>query len=486
MHVKFRAACLQLPARPLDRADENLRAAENMVREARARRAELIVLPECTYPGYYLSGWDELRRARRLPTPADALEFFAELARRESVHICVGLVEDVGTRRYNSVFMLSPSGEILGRNRKLFLWHFDERWFDRGDVLETVEALGTSFGMFVCADGRLPEIPRTLALKGARVFLDSTNWVATGFDREALTNPQPRFMMQARAVENGAWVLAANKVGMEAGSVVFCGLSIIVSPAGEVVARAPALEPAVIVAEVTVTDAPPLLRARRPEAYPLWAAPAGAVDRGAPGQVYLGLAQVSGSDLHRCLRLFTEQGADIAVVPGDDRARAQEASRSFRGVLVMGHETRAWAFMDGKLLGAQGLVHGGKERGFRLIETPVGRLGLLPGRDGLFPEAARQLALLGADLIIWTTGEERFHASLYPTRAAENRVFLASCARPPGPTAVYNPDGALLAAAFPGEDQVILARLDLPLAEHKELVPGTDVVRDRTPELYLP
>src|SRR3989304_4331510 len=74
-------------------------------------------------------------------------------------------------------------------------------------------------GLMICADGRLPEIARTLALRGAQLIVNPTAWVSTARDRRLLTNPQYEYMIPVRALENGVWIASANKVGTEEESI---------------------------------------------------------------------------------------------------------------------------------------------------------------------------------------------------------------------------------------------------------------------------
>jgi len=100
---------------------------------------------------------------------------------------------------------------------------FDSRWFCAGEQYPVAETEFGKVGMFICADGRLPEIVRCLSLQGADILLDLTNWVTSGFEKETLTNPQVEYMIPTRALENRVWIIAANKVGMEAKSILYCG-----------------------------------------------------------------------------------------------------------------------------------------------------------------------------------------------------------------------------------------------------------------------
>jgi predicted amidohydrolase len=137
-----------------------------------------------------------------------------------------------------------------------------------------------------------------------------------------------------------------------------------------------------------------------------------------------------------------------------------------------------------------------------VLETEVGKIGLLVCYDLRVPEAARVLALAGADLIVlptnWPEGAEMTPAHVAPARALENRVFVATCNRVGtengtrfiGKSGIYDVIGRTLVSAGDGEE-TIRAEIDLSLARRKRTVirPGEyelDVMGSRRPELYSP
>ncbi len=140
------------------------------------------------------------------------------------------------------------------------------------------------------------------------------------------------------------------------------------------------------------------------------------------------------------------------------------------------------------------------DTGFQVYDTPLGRIGMLICYDLRFPEAARSLALRGAEIIAlptnWPQGAESAPKFIAPTRALENRVFLIACNRCGhergfdfiGQSTILDPSGQRLAQAGAGEE-IITAPLEPTLAHQKQLIirPGEfemDTVGDRRPELY--
>jgi predicted amidohydrolase len=121
--------------------------------------------------------------------------------------------------------------------------------------------------------------------------------------------------------------------------------------------------------------------------------------------------------------------------------------------------------------------------------------------DIRFPEAARVLALKGAEVIAlptnWPEGAESSPEFITRTRAWENRVFIVAANRVGvergrkfiGRSQIVSPNGEIMVEAGPDEETIIYADLDLSLARQKRIViePGEwelDITGGRRPELY--
>lgn len=149
-------------------------------------------------------------------------------------------------------------------------------------------------------------------------------------------------------------------------------------------------------------------------------------------------------------------------------------------------------------LGLDRFVHAGDE--LPVFDTALGRIGILICFDLRIPEAARVLALRGAELIAlptnWPEGAETSAEHVTIARAAENRVFMATCNRVGeengfrfiGRSKIVAPSGKVLAAAG-SDEEVLICDVDLAEARIKKnvMIPGkyeTAVFDSRRPELY--
>lgn len=134
-------------------------------------------------------------------------------------------------------------------------------------------------------------------------------------------------------------------------------------------------------------------------------------------------------------------------------------------------------------------------------DTPFGNLGPLICYDIRFPEAARALALAGADIITlptnWPEGAESSPDFLTRARAWENRVYVLAANRVGaergrrfiGRSQIVAPTGEILAEAGPEEETILYANVDLAVARQKRIViePGEwelDIIGGRRPDLY--
>ncbi len=140
---------------------------------------------------------------------------------------------------------------------------------------------------------------------------------------------------------------------------------------------------------------------------------------------------------------------------------------------------------------------------YRLTEVEGVRVALNICYDVSFPEAARVLALQGADLILlptnWPPGAELLPVHVVPTRALENNIYYAAANRVGtergfrfiGQSIICAPDGTVLAMAGTSEETILYAPIDPQKARCKRLVrvPGKheiDRFADRRPDLYGP
>lgn len=267
-------ALVQFEAR--DDLEANLARAAALAERAAATGARLVVLPE--YLQY--RGTAEGYRASARPVPGPTTAPLAAVAARHRCWILAGSVAEASgdpARPANASVLLDPAGAVAAVYRKLHLFDVavDDGVADResarvtpGDRAVVADLEGASLGLSVCYDLRFPELYRALALAGAEVLaVPAVFTERTGRDHWEV-------LLRARAIENGAYVLAAAACG-DGGPGAFraYGRSMVVDPWGTVVAQASDGE-GIVTAELDLDRVAaarrqlPVLANRRPDALP--------------------------------------------------------------------------------------------------------------------------------------------------------------------------------------------------------------------------
>lgn len=212
---------------------ERLRAA---LHQAPPAPGTLLVLPELWATGFVYRQLAELSRE----TPA-ILQQLREIAALYRIVIAGTLVERVedeqGLRLYNTLFFSGSSG-IEGRIRKQHLfsyWHEDD-WLSQGDTPQPVDTVFGRAGGLICYDLRFPETARVQCRQGASLLVVSAQWPLARID-------QWRTLLQARAIENQAFIVAGNGCGQgndgnDVNELKLGGHSMIIAPDGEILREA--------------------------------------------------------------------------------------------------------------------------------------------------------------------------------------------------------------------------------------------------------
>jgi predicted amidohydrolase len=297
----LRVAAVQLNS-TADKA-ANMAAADRLTRAAAADGARLIVLPE----KWSALGADDDLRAGAETLDGPAISWARAIARELSIDLVAGSIVEsprtdrgaaggtVGTSTHadggkladtatygdargklaNASVHVDPHGKVRAVYRKLHMFdvEVEGRSYHESAVTEPGEEIvlsatsdGVELGMSICYDLRFPELYRILAVRGARVVS-----VPAAFTL-ATTRDHWETLLRARAIENQAFMIAANQVGRHPGGHESGGRSMIVDPWGVVLAQAPDGE-AHILAELDlerqreIRARLPSLANRQPEAY---------------------------------------------------------------------------------------------------------------------------------------------------------------------------------------------------------------------------
>jgi predicted amidohydrolase len=268
----LRVAAVQLNA-TADQA-ANMADADRLTRAAAADGASLIVLPE----KWTAMGAEEDLRAAAEPLDGPAITWARAIARELGVDLVAGsILERVAGQEKlaNTSVHIDSQGEVRAVYRKVHM--FDVEVGGRSYRESALEQPGeeivlsriageVGLGLSICYDLRFPELYRILAVRGAHVIS-----VPAAFTL-ATTRDHWETLVRARAIENQAFVIAANQIGAHPAGQHSGGRSMIVDPWGVVLAQAPDSE-GHIVAELDldrqreIRASLPSLANRRPGAY---------------------------------------------------------------------------------------------------------------------------------------------------------------------------------------------------------------------------
>jgi predicted amidohydrolase len=246
----FRAACVQL--RSSDDVEDNIRIASQLIREAKALGADFIATPENTT---LMAPDGGAKLEKSFAEDRDpALRRFCALAEELGVWLLIGsLAIKVSERKTaNRSFLIDPKGRITARYDKIFLFDVDLPSGETYRESNTVEGGHTAsladlpwgkLGLSICYDLRFPQLYRALAKAGASFLA-----VPSAFT-ETTGKAHWHTLLRARAIENGAFVIAPAQGGTHVNGRQTYGHSLIVAPWGEILAEA-GTEPCVITAEI--------------------------------------------------------------------------------------------------------------------------------------------------------------------------------------------------------------------------------------------
>ena len=268
----MRAAAVQLNSTADPSA--NLASADRLTRAAAADGAGLIVLPE----KWTAIGTDEQLRSAAESLDGPAIAWARATARELGVDLVAGSILErlPGQQKLaNTSVHVGPDGELRAVYRKLHMFdvqvggrsYRESELEEPGDEIVASEtADGVELGLSICYDLRFPELYRILAVRGARVIA-----VPAAFTL-ATTRDHWETLLRARAIENQAFIVAANQVGAHPGGYRSGGRSMIVDPWGLILAQAPDTEGYVVAGldlerQREIREQLPSLANRRPVAY---------------------------------------------------------------------------------------------------------------------------------------------------------------------------------------------------------------------------
>ena len=237
----MKIACVQTDVTFKD-IDANLSSLEATVRSEVNQETQLTVFPECFSTGYC---FDSLAEAMAFSesVPGPSTDRVVKLCAELQTHVVFGMLEKSGDQLFNVAVLIGPDG-LIGSYRKVHLPYLGvDRFTTPGDrPFEVFEAAGVRIGMLICYDGGFPEAARVLSIRGADLIVLPTNWPPGG-------SYMAEFSINCRAMENGIYFAAVNRIGTENGFS-FIGKSRICSPVGATINSIDDASPGILRTEI--------------------------------------------------------------------------------------------------------------------------------------------------------------------------------------------------------------------------------------------
>ena len=205
--------------------EHNRQLVERGVAAAASTGAQWAVTPELCIPGYLFlksigTGWIQ-------PQPDQWMTQFCQTVRQHRITVFLSHPErdPASGRMYNTVFIINPDGEIIGRHRKIKTLGGAEAWSTPGWKIAPYDCDGTQAGVLICADAYRNDVAEVLASKGAQILISSVSWGPghCGPDGE----------WEARSAETGLPIIVCNRTGQEPGELDYRQAESIVAQNGQ-------------------------------------------------------------------------------------------------------------------------------------------------------------------------------------------------------------------------------------------------------------
>jgi predicted amidohydrolase len=259
-----------------------LPAACRMIAEAGACGVDILTFSELFmspfFPNRLIENFDHFFAMAE----SEAIEEVRAAARKHQIALILPFAEKANSGMYNAAIVLDRNGKLLGTYRKTHIpayfpndkaggtGSYEKFYFTPGEGLPVFDVGGAKIGIQICNDRLYPEPSRVLALGGAEiVFMPICYSIYSDPEHRNAIWDVP---LRARAFENGVFVVAANRVGLE-GVRQHLGRSMIVDPRGTILVEASREREELITATIDLDSVSasrkkfPWWRDRRPDLY---------------------------------------------------------------------------------------------------------------------------------------------------------------------------------------------------------------------------
>jgi N-carbamoyl-D-amino-acid hydrolase len=245
---------------PIQRTDNRQIVVKRLIellRNAHAQKAELVVFPELAlttfFPRWFVDDISQADHWYETQMPSPITQPLFDEAKKLAVGFCLGYAElTPNGERFNTQILVERNGEVVAKYRKVHIpghethepdrpfQHAERYYFKPSDEGFGVwQAFGGRIGMMICNDRRWPESYRVMGLQGVEMILCGYN-TPLQYIPDPTQDPLQSFhnalVMQSGAYQNGTFVVGVAKGGIEEGVDSLADSSII-APSGELLAK---------------------------------------------------------------------------------------------------------------------------------------------------------------------------------------------------------------------------------------------------------
>ncbi len=453
--------------------EENLKTCLRMIDEAGKCVPNFIVLPEFSN---HCAIYESLEYADKVALDLDG-DFLREIAAK-SIAYNTYIKINVTVRKENDKpaianLLYSPEGKLVGRADKQVLMGNENNFCSRaetaGDIVETEFG---KVGMYCCADGLLMETSRLLAIRGAKLLLNSLN---------SFAEDEANLHIPVRAAENKVFVAASCKVGYLVPKEILtifaakmkispealqgAGESQIVAPDGTILAKANRSGEDVVFADIDLSEAEncDFLAARKPQIYaPIAEKPlernyrAGAksiaaavcqnIEAIAKSEAKLIVLPELISITNYKLQITESEILDLKFVETIEKIKAEIGESKKFVVTSIIEKTEKGLAHVGVLIDKTGIIFKQKQihrfkkhewisdfgDELKTFDAKFGKIAIIVSEDAIFPETFRLAAYQNCEIAAVTFQvQERWETEFgLPERAVENRFSVVAATRP--------------------------------------------------------
>lgn len=194
--------------------EENLKMAEEQIKEAANKGVDIVCLPETCIVGWL----SESTKLLAEPIPGKYSDLFCNIASKLGLYIAVGLAEKKEGKIYNSSILINREGKIILKHRKIIV--FARRFlkvltYESGSKIEMVDTEFGKVSLCICSDNFEPWILESLARMGTKIVFTPCTWAI--FPNKNIQDPSNNSFWKSRyskyANYNKVYIVATNSVG---------------------------------------------------------------------------------------------------------------------------------------------------------------------------------------------------------------------------------------------------------------------------------